>query len=125
MYLVDTNIFLEILLNDPNRQACENFLNDNVDDLSISDFSLHSIGVILFRRNKPNTFNRFIHDVMPSIILVTLPVTFYSHIFQGRSTYNFDFDDDYQYSTAKYHGLILKTQDHHFYNVTDIRVEFL
>ena len=50
MYLVDTNIFLEILLNDPNKLNCEKFLNDNINNLYISDFSLHSIGIILWRR---------------------------------------------------------------------------
>lgn len=125
MYLVDTNIFLEILLNDKKRQACEIFLKDNIDDLCISDFSLHSIGVILFHKNKPNAYKKFIHDVIPLIALVTLRLTSYSYLFQGRSTYNFDFDDDYQYAVAKDRGLILKTQDQHFNPVTDIDVEFI
>jgi predicted nucleic acid-binding protein len=87
MYLVDTNIFLEILLNDPNSQACETFLNNNIGNLCISDFSLHSIGVILFRRNIPSSYKRFIDDVMPKILLVTLPIASYSYIFQGKTKY--------------------------------------
>jgi predicted nucleic acid-binding protein len=52
MYLVDTNVFLEILLTQEKQDACRKFLETNVGSLFISDFSLHSIGVILFRNNK-------------------------------------------------------------------------
>jgi len=125
MYLVDTNIFLEILLNDPNRAACETFLNDNIDNLHISDFSLHSMGVILFKKNRSELYQKFINDVMPRMALVTIPTTFHVCLINSRTTYHFDYDDAYQYCTAKYQGLILKTQDHDFDFVTDINVEFL
>ncbi len=46
-YLVDTNIFLEILLNQNGRKKCETFLQDEPGAAWISDFTLHSIGVIL------------------------------------------------------------------------------
>ena len=36
--LVDTNIFLEILLDQDNKEHCKSFLNENSDRLSISDF---------------------------------------------------------------------------------------
>jgi predicted nucleic acid-binding protein len=125
MYLVDTNIFLEILLNDPNRETCETFLDANIYNLYISDFSLHSIGVILFGRNKSESYKRFVCDVMPRITLVTIPTSFYLCLINSRATYHFDFDDAYQYCVAKYQGLILKTQDHHFDYVTDVQVEYL
>lgn len=48
MYLADTNIFLEVLLAQDKRKECKNLLEENRGKLSISDFSLHSIGVILF-----------------------------------------------------------------------------
>jgi predicted nucleic acid-binding protein len=47
MYFIDTNVFLEILLAQDKKDICKDFLNSNVENLSISDFSLHSIGVIL------------------------------------------------------------------------------
>ena len=49
MYLVDTNIFLEILLKQNKSESCKAFLDKNIGAISISDFTLHSIGVILFR----------------------------------------------------------------------------
>jgi predicted nucleic acid-binding protein len=51
-FLVDTNIFLEILLNQPGRLKCEQFLREHTGALAIADFSLHSIGVITLRRQQ-------------------------------------------------------------------------
>lgn len=45
MFLVDTNIFLEILLGQDKKEDCKKFLNNNIENLNITDFSLHSIGV--------------------------------------------------------------------------------
>jgi predicted nucleic acid-binding protein len=56
MYLIDTNIFLEILLSQKQKDICKEFLVSNTEHIYISDFSLHSIGVILFRNNKETVF---------------------------------------------------------------------
>jgi hypothetical protein len=37
-FLVDTNVFLEILLNQPGRAKCEQFLQQNPGALAIADF---------------------------------------------------------------------------------------
>jgi len=50
MFLIDTNIFLEILLEQEKKEDCKKFLNDHIGNLHITDFSLHSIGVILFKQ---------------------------------------------------------------------------
>ncbi len=64
-YLVDTNIWLERLLNQEQSASVGRFLaNMPTDELAISDFSLHSIGVILFRLNKLMVFNTFVSDVL-------------------------------------------------------------
>jgi predicted nucleic acid-binding protein len=47
MYLLDTNILLEILLQQEKSSECEHFMNNNLGAIAISDFTLHSIGVIL------------------------------------------------------------------------------
>ena len=72
MFLVDTNVFLEILLGQEKKETCKQFLDNNIGNLNISDFSLHSIGVILFRYNKEDVFQRFIQDVMPQVRLLSL-----------------------------------------------------
>jgi len=52
MFLVDTNVFLEILLSQEKEETCKSFLDDNIGKLHVTDFSLHSIGVIPFRYDK-------------------------------------------------------------------------
>jgi len=47
--------------------VCKEFLNKNYDKIFISDFSLHSIGVILFRYNKKEIFSKFIQDIISEI----------------------------------------------------------
>lgn len=125
MYLIDTNVFLEILLSDPNWKNCETFLDNNINNLFISDFSLHSIGVILFHMNKPGLYLKFVQDIIPRINIVTISPSDYTCLTQGKVIYNFDFDDAFQYCVAKYQGLSLVTQDNDFRCVTDITVQFL
>jgi len=61
-HLVDTNIFLEILLNQAARKKCEAFLQGEKGAAWISDFSLHSIGVLLFRQKRTELFDKFVQD---------------------------------------------------------------
>ena len=101
MYLLDTNIFLEILL--PNgrksKAAKHLFIANPCTDLFVTDFSLHSIGVFLFQRNRHETYVSFVKDVMmdgnydrvdPEDVLALAEV----------SKTCLDFDDAYQYAVA-------------------------
>jgi len=65
-FLVDTNVFLEILLSQDKKEHCKMFLNNNIGILNMTDFSFHSIGVILFRYAKEDIFQKFIEDVIPN-----------------------------------------------------------
>lgn len=76
-FLVDTNVFLEILLSQDKKEHCKMFLDDNIGILNITDFSFHSIGVILFRYAKEDIFQKFIEDVIPNIQLISLPNKIY------------------------------------------------
>ena len=64
MLLLDTNIILEIALEQDNAQECVNLLEqyDKI-DFFISDFSIHSIGVILDKRNNLEKFDKLIEDL--------------------------------------------------------------
>ena len=55
----------------------QKFLEKNIGELSITDFSLHSIGVILFRYHKKELLDDFIKDVMPKVDLLSLPLRNY------------------------------------------------
>ena len=125
MFLVDTNIFLEILLKRDRKEDCKKFLDNNIGNLNITDFSLHSIGVILFRYGKEDVFQKFIEDVLPNITLLSLPEGMYKEIIEFRKVMNLDFDDAYQYGVAKYFGLKIVTMDRDFEKVKDVEVEFL
>ena len=117
--LVDTNIFLEILLNQEKKTLCKTFLNDN-NRLHISDFSLHSIGVILLKYKKESVYNKFINDILPKISVVTLPINKYNEISLIFSKYNLDFDDSYQTCIAIENGFRIITLDKDFNKVKDL-----
>ena len=125
MFLADTNIFLEILLGQDKKEACKTFLISNIGDLSITDFSLHSIGVIFFRYNKEDIFRKFVEDVMPDTRLLTLPMELYNDVVNVRKSVKLDFDDAYQYSVAKYYGLKVATMDKDFEKIEDVEILFL
>ena len=125
MFLVDTNIFLEILLGQDKKEDCKKFLNNNIENLNITDFSLHSIGVILFRYGQEGIFQKFVEDIIPDISLLSLPLELYRDLATDRKDMNLDFDDAYQYSMAKYYELKVVTMDKDFKKIKDIEVLFL
>lgn len=66
--LVDTNVFLEILLSDSRSDEAREFLeNSNRHELFVSDFALHSIGLLLLRRSLPEVFVQFLEDTIDAI----------------------------------------------------------
>lgn len=118
-FLVDTNIILEILLEQEKKDACKQFLNTNREKLYISDFSLHSIGVLLFRYKKTDIFKKFLEDVLPEINLVTLPKAAYKEIVILSKKYKLDFDDSYQVAIAKEYKFSIGTMDRDFNKASD------
>ncbi len=86
MFLVDTNIFLEILLKQDKKEDCKKFLNNNIEDLHVTDFSLHSIGVILFRYDKEDIFQKFVEDFMLDTELLSLPMELYNEVVTVRKS---------------------------------------
>ena len=125
MYLVDTNIFLEILLDQERSSDCKEFLNKYYDKIFISDFSLHSIGVILYRYKKKEIFKEFVHEILSEIRILNLPSQKYEIFIKTTQLPNLDFDDLYQYSIAKYYDLEIVTMDSDFTKIKDIKVKFL
>ncbi len=125
MFLVDTNVFLEILLRQDKKESCKKFLNNNIGNLNITDFSLHSIGAILFRYGKEDIFHKFVEDVMPNTKLLSLPMELYREVVNVRKSLSLDFDDAYQYSIAKYYGLRVVTMDKDFEKIRDVEILFL
>ncbi len=125
MILVDTNIFLEILLQQNNKENCKKFLSETSDELGITDFSLHSIGVICFRNGKEELFRKFLDDILPQLNCLTLPIDEYSLVIENTKNLGLDFDDSYQYTLAKYFELKIATMDKDFKAIKDIEILFL
>ncbi len=119
-YLADTNIFLEILLLQEKTEKCKEILRRYKDEIVISDFSLHSIGVILFKHRKELIYFKFIVDVVSKVKIVTLPLSSYKEFVKIRERYNLDFDDAYQFQISIEKGLKIITMDKDFDRVTGV-----
>jgi len=125
-YLIDTNIFLEILLGQERKEKCKDYLNGKLGKIYISDFSLHSIGVILFKLDKQDKFDLFLEDLLPRIEHIGLPLIGYKKVKIISNKYKLDFDDAYQTSVADSFGLTISTIDKDYKRVDkDFKVEFI
>lgn len=125
MYLVDTNIFLEILLAQDRNVDCKEFLKTHSAKIALSDFTLHSIGVILFKQKQSHSFQQFIKDMLPKITLLSLPKAHYNQVIEAKNAFNLDFDDAYQYAVCHAFNLSLLTMDKDFQRIDDLNVVFL
>jgi len=125
-YLIDTNVFLEILLDQEKKEICKTYLNNKFGNMAISDFSLHSIGVILFRINRYKHNNSFVNDVIPQIEVPSLKKNSYSQISNISKQFNLDFDDAYQVAVAGNHNLKMATMDKDFEKVKEVyKIDFV
>jgi predicted nucleic acid-binding protein len=125
-FLYDTNIFLEILLNQDKKEQAKEILDNHLDQFFISDFSLHSIGVILIKQEKFKIFTDFLNDIIPYVTILYLPKNKYSDLIEIAEKYNLDFDDSYQTAIAREFDLTVATMDKDFIRVKSIiQVEIL
>jgi len=117
MYLVDTNVWLERLLDQ--EKSCEvgRFLDQiSSDQLFITDFSFHSIGIILSRLNRLDTFLQFVRDAFTDgdVSMVRLGPEDMTKVVGVVQRFNLDFDDAYQYAVAERYGLTIISFDADF-----------
>jgi hypothetical protein len=117
MYLLDTNIWLERMLDQARSEEVGRLL-DQVpsDQIFITDFSLHSIGVIFHRLNQQDEFLGFVQDVFIDGVvgLVTLEPTDMERLVAVIDGFGLDFDDAYQYVAAEKYDLVLVSFDSDF-----------
>jgi uncharacterized protein len=117
MYLIDTNIWLERLLDQKRSQEVGQFLDQVPSErLYMSDFTLHSIGIIMSRHKQSETFLSFIQDVfiVGAVVLVQLYPEDMSHLVDTMEQFSLDFDDAYQHAIAERYDLTLVSFDQHF-----------
>jgi predicted nucleic acid-binding protein len=117
MYLVDTNIWLERLLDQDQSEEVGQFLAQTpTDQLLMSDFTLHSIGVILSRLDRRSVLLRFVDDVFVEggVTLVTVQPVSMHRVAAVMEQFSLDFDDAYQYVGAEQADAVIVSLDSDF-----------
>lgn len=115
--LIDTNIFLEIVLAQEKAEEAKALLSEiEKHYFFTSDFSLHSIGILFFYRKQHDIFQEFLKDMIinAGISIASLSVDDMDLVIKTAEEFNLDFDDSYQYVIAEKYGLILVSFDSDF-----------
>ena len=117
MYLVDTNVWLERLLDQAMSDGVKHFLDHILSEhLFVTDFTFHSIGVVMSRLNRTDALLRFVQDafVDGAVVLIHLEPEDMKHLVRVVKQFNLDFDDAYQYVAAEKHNLAIVSFDSNF-----------
>ena len=117
MFLVDTNVWLERLLDQDRAAEIGDFLNRFPSEwLFMTDFALHSVGIVLSRFNQLETLSRFVQDtfVDGAVVLIHLYPVDMENILHTIQEFHLDFDDAYQYVSAEKYDLTLVSFDSDF-----------
>jgi len=116
-YLVDTNVWLERLLDQDKSDVAQIFFDSiSTSNIFVSDFAIHSIGVILSRLNKFDVLSKFINDLFTDGLIeqLSLDASDLLDVIDNIKRFNIDFDDSYQYTVARKYDLIIVTFDKDF-----------
>ncbi len=121
MYLVDSNVWLELLLEQDRAPEALSFVEGaSPGSLVISEFALYSIGVILVRRGRNHALRQFLDDLAEAeTVTHKLSLDEITEVVNACEEFNLDFDDAYQYVAARNSGLRIVSFDRDF-NRTDI-----
>ena len=116
MYLADTNIFLEALLGQDKKDEVQSFLQTiDLRSIFITDLSLHSIGIILYRLENFALFSSFVEDIIvDGVDILSLPPEDLKTLNLTADKFNLDFDDAYQYAVAAKYEMQLISFDTDF-----------
>jgi len=115
--LLDTNVFLEIILSQERAEEAKGLLLKSAQyEFFITDYSLHSIGLLLFRKKRHEAFRAFVEDVLLNggIGLLSLYSDEIEAVVSASQKYDLDFDDAYQYAVAARYDLVLVSFDSDF-----------
>ncbi len=128
MYLIDTNIFLEILLDQERAVECQELI-DSIQSREVvfyvSSFSMHSIEVILERKNLIESLTDFLQDIHNTKGLKRFETNTLDELdaIKMARRLNLDFDDALQYYICKAHSFKIVSFDKHFDSTDVIRIE--
>ncbi|MBI3540981.1 MAG: type II toxin-antitoxin system VapC family toxin [Deltaproteobacteria bacterium] len=126
MYLFDTNIFLEILLDQKQADACQKALTVARKDspIWITHFSLHAIEAIIGGRKRFEILQKFLSalEEHPHLFCYATTVEEELEVTRLGPKNHLDFDDALQYYVALKKKLTLVTLDSDFKNLKQISV---
>ena len=115
--LLDTNIFLEVILDQESAEEARTPLSKVEEhEFFLSGYSLHSIGLLLFHRGQHEIFRQFLIDMI-------LEAGGYHHCplssrngrrYPSGPAVRLDFEDAYQYAVAERYGLTIISFDGDF-----------
>lgn len=115
--LIDTNVFLEVILAQEKAEEARDLLSKIEEhEFFISDYSLHSIGLLLFRRKQHDVFQQFLTDMISNagVEMIALLAKDMEAVINAARKFNLDFDDAYQYVAAEQYGLTIVSFDSDF-----------
>jgi predicted nucleic acid-binding protein len=129
MYLIDTNIFLEVMLAQARSEECEVLLNKIKNEeikAAITDYSIYSIMIILSNYNLINGLKTFLLSLSSykGIKIYRSKISDLLKALEFVEKKKLDIDDAIQYSAAKslnVKGII--SFDKHFDNLEIPRIE--
>ncbi len=117
MFLLDRNIWLERLLGQGQAEVVAELLDTlSPSDMCMTDFTLHSIGVICNRLNQRDVFVKFVDDVLidAGVVLVSIPANQMKIVVEIMALFRLDFDDAYQYVAAELEKATIVSFDQDF-----------
>ena len=123
IYILDTNVWLERLLGQTRADEVGRFLSAvPTCDLAITDFSFHSIALIMSRLGRFKDFLRFSKDLFSDggVAVIRLSPDDMDVVDGAMTRYKLDFDDAYQYVAAGRPGTTFVSYDSDF-DKTDLK----
>ena len=117
MFLLDTNIWLERLLGQEQAEIAAELLDAlSPSDICMTDFTLHSIGVMCSRLKQRDVSVKFVDDVLidAGVVLVSIPANKMKRVVEIMDRFRPDFDDAYQYVATEIEDATIVSFDKDF-----------
>jgi len=112
MYLVDTNIWIERLLNHRRSEEVGEFLAQTYSrELFVTDLCLHALAFIMIRFEKKQEFIAFLNDLFDNgkITVVSLTPMEIKSVINLMDNHNLDYEDAYMLECARKYDLVVVT----------------
>jgi len=117
VFLVDTNVWLERLLDQERSEEVGRFLDQTSPaQYCLTEFAFYSIDITLIRLAKKDLLLKFTRDTVSDLTvrLVRLGPEDIERVVAATERFRLDFDDAYQYVAAEKHNLTLVSFDADF-----------